>query len=771
MALKLCTPVIGGTLSNLSAAVFVANCVPGAVVVVRSLTRPGQALVKQQIGAPDGYLPLEPGEALLSGDRLVVSQSDGAGASSLETDPRLAIHVGEAPVNPQDIPPVDVSGRLWECGRHAFVAHAIPGATVEILRNGTLIGSAAAPDGVARVGLTSRLRANEQVAVRQRAGAVPGPELVRDVEALPLAPGEPLPPPVIPGPVRACQTAVRIEGVFEGADVTLTRKSGEVETAPFDLSGLLFKLGTPLSEANGWIKARQSMTACERDGQDVTVDIAPPGQPGRPYVYPLCAGMVSVFIDNLERGAEVRIGVGADEFVTTASSAGLNRFDVAPLPAGTITVQAFLCGIASDAVTAAVDTAPVQIETTAIIGELFKCQLSVPVGGLKPGAIVQLWSKGPSLGERPISGQIVVNAARMEIAVTALIEAAEVWAVQWACALVERQSPRVGVRPAPAIDDPIFAEPVTRIDSRIRVKGTVRDARIEIQRRGADERWRVIGTATAAGRDTVVDITVKLAVNDLLRVRQRYCAIQSPGRQEISVVKPVPLRPVILSPGNGATIPQAGAVSLSWTDPAAGADADRKAESFDVSVLRNGSQVMSLSQSTTTATLPQSATSAFSAQFQLTVTPRNATGPGKAAVSAFKTPKAPDPQITATQDKETIKVSGSGFAASHDVEINLATEYRVLVGSPNSPREVNDNRWGKMVVTSTSAGTFDVALLAADVLEPRVELTGTGQGSQQIKAPPYPGATVKLSARNKQPIPASKGSANPSNTVSFLWSA
>ena len=183
MALKLCTPIISATLSNLSTAIFVSNCVPGATVFVRSLTRPGQTLVKKQVAAPDGFLGLEPGAVLMVGDRLVASQSDAAGSASPETHPGLAVVVGQAPTNAQDITPVDVTGRMWECGRHAFVAGAIPESVVEILRSGAVIGSGVAHDGVARVALTAALQGRERVDVRQNVGGIPGPALAREVEA------------------------------------------------------------------------------------------------------------------------------------------------------------------------------------------------------------------------------------------------------------------------------------------------------------------------------------------------------------------------------------------------------------------------------------------------------------------------------------------------------------------------------------------------------------------------------------------------------------
>ncbi len=770
MPVKLCAPVIGGPLSNLSTAVFVSNCIPGAVVIIRSLTRPGQALVKAQIGAPDGYLPLAPGAALLAGDQLVARQEDAAATPSLETDPKLAVAVGPAPTTKADIPPVDIAGQLWECGLHSWVGNASPGLTVEILRAGAVIGSAVAQDGVARVNLTKRYNKLDTVTVRQRNGGSIGLETPRQAEELPVPPGSLMPPPLVTSPVRECLGAIRIDGVYEGAEVTVERKSGEVQSAGFDLSGLWFNLATPLKQANGWVKVSQAMPGCERKGQEVTVPIGPAVKPSTPYVYPLCEGMTWVFVDNLDRGADVHINAGGDEYRTTASGAGLNRFDVAPLGAGTITVQSFACGLASDTATGSVDAAPANIDQPQIVGDLVKCQRSVTVDKLKPGALVQIWSKGPRLQARPISNQVIAYAATIDVAVVTLIEDADVWAVEWACHLVKMQSPSKTVLAAPVVDDPFFTALVTRIDTAVLVKGTIRDAQVEILRLAKDESWKLIGTATAKADTTLVPLTAILAVDDQLKLRQRYCAVQSPGNRKTTVVKPVPLQPVILAPAAGSAITVATALTLSWKDIAQGADADRKAESFDVTVTRDGTQVLNLSQPGTTASLPATETTSFASQFALTVTPRNSTGAGLAAVAVFHTPPAPTPVISAVQDGDKIKVTGSNFAASHLVEIDISTDYSALAGGPpGSPGSVQvvDTRFGKTTAMSTATGTIDTSFPAADVLEARQETPS----SPPQKTKPFPNAVMKVTAMNAQPITAHQGSTNPSNTVTFNWSA
>jgi hypothetical protein len=781
MVLKLCTPIIDGLLSNLSEMVFVSNCVPGATVVIRSLERPNETLVKALINQPDGFLPLIAGITLVAGDRLVARQEDAFGHESPETQEQLAVKVGAAPSNAMGISPVDINGTLWQCGRYAYVRAAVPGSTVEVLRNGAVIGSAPANGGIARLALTSTLSAGVSVQVRQRLGAQHGPPTPRDVEKLPIDPAMPLPKPIIKGlngPIRACDSTVRIEGVFEGSDVTLTRESGEAQTAGFDLSGLWFTLATPLALSNRQVTAKQDLPGCRdrtQGGDEAEAEVEPAVKQV-PSVGTLCAGSVSVRVDNVAKGTEVRLTVGPDTYMTYASGEGYSRFDVEPLPVGTITVQCSLCGIDSDPLIVTVEPQPAQIDQPVIVPQLFKCQSSITLDKLKPNAIVQVFGRAPGTEEGPISGQFFAgNTTMKDIKVTTLIEGEEVWAVQWACTLVPKESTREVVLPAPTISDPVFAGPVTRIDREVTVKGTVRDARVEVFRKTAGEAWELIGWKDAKGATTTVGfngLVGGLAVDQMLKVRQRYCGIQTPGRNTTKVLKPVPMQPEIRKPAYGLKVPAGTNVVLEWRDPApaTGVDADRKADKFKVEVRRNGTMIVDKTVTDTTLTVPETETSDFQTQYLWSVLPLNTTGAGKPASSMFATPAPPDPSITATQDKDKIKVTGKDFAKSHTVEINIKVEYQELVGSPNGSVAVNDNRTGKVETTSTASGTLDYTFSATDVLEPRLVLTGSGPGqsTQNVKAPPYPGATVTITATNKKP-PPNKGSISTSKAAAFTW--
>ena len=69
------------------------------------------------------------------------------------------------------------------------------------------------------------------------------------VEQLPVPPGQKLPTPSLAGPPpKGCDPSIMIAGVYDGAEVTILRRSdGSTETSTFDLDRLYFVLGTPFS--------------------------------------------------------------------------------------------------------------------------------------------------------------------------------------------------------------------------------------------------------------------------------------------------------------------------------------------------------------------------------------------------------------------------------------------------------------------------------------------------------------------------------------------
>jgi hypothetical protein len=767
--INLVTPIIDGPLSALSTLIHVSGCLPGATVEIRALNR--RTVVQTPVGSGDPWVSLLPGEVLVGGDQLVARQyfTDGSGDESAETPANRAFSVAPVPVGSVGLGPVDILGRLWECGEYVWATGAFPGATVEVLWGGTKVpkGQGVANGNAARFRLAQQFPANEIVQVLQRTPSGQGPIVKRQVQPIPPEDQNQLRAPVIHPPVRDCHAAVLVEGVFEGAEVVLTRKSGEEDRAGFDLSSLWFILSRPLDLSDAWISARQEMLRCERKGvSSAPVNIEPATTPRTPIINThICVGSTRIQVAALEPGAEVRITNGSTTVRGTAKAALVQEFDIPPAVPGTVSVTQLLCGMVSAAATVPVDPQPVSVAQPQIETPLYRCARTVQVRNAHLGAMIQIWAKGAALGLRPISAQVVAATVDVTVNVTPfLLERDDVWALEWPCGLEPVASPSSPVLALPQVLDPSIAEPVTRLDTAAIVRRTIKGAAVEVLRQRKDLTWEIIGTAWATGSSTSVPLMVTLSNDQKLRPRQRICEIERNESPIVTVVKPAPLPPVLVAPPNGASVPRNTAITLSWTDP--GASQDRKADAFDVMVVGGTTSPFVPAVTGLSATVPATQSTKFSANFSWTVVARNSTGTAS-ATSTFHTPSAPVPTFSARRDGNKIKCEGSGFAAGHQVEISIRTSFSALAGSPSNPIQVVDNRSGVATTIAKADGTIDVSLSPEDVLELRTVLENGVLLS--YKSAPFPGADMTVRARNAPPISPSDGSPNWSADVAFKW--
>lgn len=767
--INLVTPIIDGPLSALSTQIHLSCCIPGATVEIRALNR--STVVKETVGSGEPWVSLLPGEVLVGGDQLVARQylTDGSGDESAETPDNRAFSVAPAPVGSVGLGPVDILGRLWECGEYVWVTGAFPGATVEVLWGGTTVpkGQGVAYGNAARFKLNQGFPANEDIQVVQRTPSGQGPVIERHVQPLPPEDKPNLPAPVIHPPVRSCYTKVLIDGVFEGAEVVLTRGSGQEDRAGFDLSSLWFILSSPLNQRDAWISARQEMRRCELKGVlSAPVNIDPATTPQTPIINThICIGSTRIQIAALEPGAEVRITNGTTTFRGTASGTSVQDFEIPPVVPGSVSVTQLLCEMESAAATVPVDPLPGSVEKPLIESPLYRCARTVQVHNAYPGAMIQIWAKGVALGLRPISAQIIAATVDVTVNVTPfLLEGDDVWALEWPCDRGPVESISSPVLALPRVLNPIIAEPVTRLDTSVIVKQTIKGAAVEVLRQRGDLTWEIIGMAWATGPSTRVPLTVTLSNDQKLKPLQRICEIETKESPIVTVVKPAPLKPVMVAPPQGANVPRNTAITLNWTDP--GASQDRKADAFDVTV--NGGTTSPFLQTVTglSATVPATQNTKFSANFSWIVVARNSTGTAS-ATSNFHIPPAPVPTFSARRDGNKIKCEGSNFATGHQVEISIRTDFSALAGSPSNPIQVVDNRSGVATTIAKADGTIDVSLTPEDVLELRTVIEN-GQ-TISYKSPPFPGADIKVRARNAPPISPSDGSPNWSADVSFKW--
>jgi hypothetical protein len=442
--MPLVIPVLAGPLTEWSDTLLVEGAMPGATVRVRS-TGPNPRDIAQgtAAGGRDRFALL-PGVKLQNHDHLLLRQELGAEASGW-TPANLGTPVGPAPASHGQLPPPSIKTRLWRCGAKVWVKGAAPGALVTVTAQGGVLASGRANEGGdARLNLAAGLAGPGQ-AVQARQDAPPGfPPLTgtaqigsRQVENLPVAQGDPLPAPVLGGAQpKACDPAIRIAGVYDGALVTIRRRSdGSTETVVFDLDRLNLLLVRPL-DGGDTLEITQAFPLCEwPPSEPLVVEVAPATKPATPAVSPPCAGSVAVPVGNLLGGATVTLTYKSQDYrgvvPPTASSF---VFQLAPLDSDeTIAVRQERCGIVSDAAVVTIPGLSPGVVTKPDIAEpLFACARVVRVTA-PPKTWIVVWADGPN-GPGPISDKIRMVTASARLAVTPYLhEGQEVWVAFLLC--------------------------------------------------------------------------------------------------------------------------------------------------------------------------------------------------------------------------------------------------------------------------------------------------------------------------------------------------
>jgi outer membrane protein assembly factor BamB len=478
-------------------------------------------------GWSDQDYPLNAGVTLTPGHTVQARQSLDGETSPL--GPGISVQK-----RPPSIGPLAFQSHLYQCGRCAWLVGAVPGAKVDLTVGGSPRGSGISPDGNARIGLSQQLGFGQILTAQQAACGMTGPTTNGPPpDPVPAGPKGGLPSPILPGPLKQCDPAVLVTGVFEGATVTITRSAGATESACFDATGLWFILNTPLT-LNEMVTAQQDFPRCEVFGTPTAPikvgDIRPIPPPL--VVPPLCANQTSVTISNYKPGALI-------EIFQTGTSLGRGQapdqtsFDF-PVPAliggDVVTATQTLCGIASVPSNAVpVDKAPAAMPTPHISGPLFECASIVRVQNLHVGARVYVFSTllGAEIGDQQaFSPTVDVQVAPL------LIAGDHIFAVQVGCGLTShRSAPPQLVHKEPALNAPQVVAPLNDCMTAVPVTQVVPGALVDIY---VNNGWR--GSAAAGGTTIDVPISGRLQVGDFVTARQRLCEGVSEFGKRIGVV-------------------------------------------------------------------------------------------------------------------------------------------------------------------------------------------------------------------------------------------
>jgi outer membrane protein assembly factor BamB len=516
--MALLAPRVDGPLSECSSSVRVEGQITGATVELHMTGHAG--VIGGGVATwSDQTFPLNGGLNLTAGSTVQALQRQGVTVSAL--GPGITVQK-----KPPVIGPVVFQSHLYVCGTCVWLTGAVPGAKVDVDVLGVPRGSGIAADGNARLGLAPAIGGADTLTARQTACGTAG-VLTTGPKPDPT-PGtneRQLPAPTLPGPLKACDPAVLVTNVFEGATVTIHRTGGAMQSACFDATGLWFILSTPLVLGEK-VTASQAFPACKITGASSTPPLTvQPTVPVPPptVIKPLCAGQTSVTLTDLQPGAEVEIfQAGVSLGLAQAPGEATFDFPTPPLVAGSmVTATQTLCthsSVQSNAVP--VDPAPAHMPQPVVPGPLFQCAAVVRVTNLHVGARVYVFSTllGAEIGDAQ------AFASTVDVAVAPLLMTGDhIFAVQIGCGHTSiKSAPPVPVKHAPALTVPAVAAPLTDCMTAVRVIHVVPGALVDVY---VNKAWR--GTAAAPAATVNVPISGHLNVGDVVTARQRLCTMIS----------------------------------------------------------------------------------------------------------------------------------------------------------------------------------------------------------------------------------------------------
>ena len=311
--MPLVRPLIVGPISTISRNVRVRGQLTGTTVTIVSRGPSTRKLAAGVAESPDTRIALDPGEALRSDDILFAIQELDADTSPnpSASDP-LGVPVMKVPATTGGLSAVTITSTVFTCGRAAWLRGGVPGAIGHIRSGGSDLGSGIFEDGEgARFEVVPLFTGVAVQALQSIPGVGDGPTVSRTPLALPGPPRGPLAAPDVAPPPLACNTSVKVIGVFDGAEVTLRRDDGQrvVDLVyMFDAPSLRAPVNEPLAEGEILTLSQAVHAECSRTPTErqVRVERAPPVP--KPRVQgPLCAGASLIVIHDLIPGAGVEV--------------------------------------------------------------------------------------------------------------------------------------------------------------------------------------------------------------------------------------------------------------------------------------------------------------------------------------------------------------------------------------------------------------------------------------------------------------------------------
>ena len=759
------TPNIASCFSIWTKQLLVSGALPKATIRIKSIGSSPRVIANGNANGGLDWVCLLANESIKADDQLVVQQ-ELAGQMSDWTPDEMAYLPTPVPTSITDLRPVEIRSRLWECGEFIFLKGAEPGAVIEFSYGNAKPVTADAPDGMARIHLDGKLMKINSVSVRQITPIGISPQsstTTAKVEPLPYPQNIPLPAPTLRGTPRACETAIMVQDVYDGATVTLKRNPGTNESIGFDLSTLIFCLQEPF-EKEEYVSAYQTMQKCERLGDECgAIKVGDP-EALQPGVGCLCVGGPTVTIYNLQPGGIIHFNVNGTPYDIMPSPGQTSHSFYLKLPPGTVTITQEICGLISPPTVSQIEECDL-ITTQPVLGKLYDCARQVRVTNIHVGAEVQIFTEMPTGGKGPISIRKVCLSDTEDFDVSPHLKINNfVWAVEIGPQNSRVESAHVRVDQHPPIIKP---EIVGKADvggkleagaTTVTVTGVIPTASVYVYllEKGAKD-WTIFGFKQYAEEsETTIRLDHAVKTGDQLAATQSYCAVITEMGNPVTVVKPRPVAPVIKLPKPGSTEVAYKSLSISWVDPGAGKE--EAADTFDLEVYDGYNLIASQTGLKTTSFIVPSLKAGTT--HTVKVRGMNSTGYGPWGKGTFTT-NAPKPNIK--YDGQML--TGDTFPPSIEVTVHIALEIKGTINLGDMP-VTNDSRVKDIAVTSGSDEKLSVSLSLIDVLEPYIFLAPSGPTSIYVScAGPLKGEWVKITASYNTPNAGKKVS----NEVSYQW--
>jgi hypothetical protein len=471
--------------------------------------------------------------------RQAVTARQSLGGSPSSESP--AVVVGDVDLPP---PPARLAPSVFRCSNCIYADGMAPGSTITIFQGGDREGGGATQiaqaiadrDGAACFGTGGGFPNNQPIFATATTCGITSDRSPNS--ALADIPG-PLPATNIHSPIYACQTAIDMDGLTQGASIEVF--ASHVSLGSFCNCWGAVHVNLPRAlNLNEGITSKQTMinaaTGCNVDGIEnpLAVRVIAPDsgiKPGvREAVYD---GDQIIRVTNQISGGELTIFVKQGATENNVGSSGSSEYEEVslnnPLVAGQIVrVEQSLCGHTESSDPVTVQPRPSRIPVPVVRAPLYSCGVLVPVDNVLKGAQVRVFQNGFPVGFAWSDGTTAV----VHIG-PALVAGKSITATQRVGGVDSLPSAGVPVGNIATLPVPVVLGPLIIGSQTVQVGGVVPGAYVQVFDGGVLD-----GGADGVEGTVTVSLSKPVSAGSNLQARQALCGnwsgLSGPGPNPIS---------------------------------------------------------------------------------------------------------------------------------------------------------------------------------------------------------------------------------------------